>query len=109
MFPKEVLYSVLKARHPRRPAGHWVVMKTTIAGVDLFALVYAWLQSSVAYMVSTCGKSIRHVEDYYATFSNGYDNKETCAYPRPVIAHQTWHFFATDRHIQQGAAKDACP
>ena len=48
MFPKEVLYSVLKARHPRRPAGHWVVMKTTIAGVDLFALVYAWSQLSVA-------------------------------------------------------------
>ena len=92
MFPKEVLYSVLKARHPRRPAGHWVVMKTAIAGVDLFAMVYAWSQSSVAYMVSTCGKTIRHIEDYYSKFSDGYDNKETNAYPRPAIAHQIWHF-----------------
>ena len=40
MFQKEVLYTVLKARHPRRLAGHWVVMKSNIAGVDLFALVY---------------------------------------------------------------------
>ena len=67
-------------------------MKSNIAGVDLFALVYVWLQLSVAYMVSTCGKTICHIEDYYAKFSNVYDNKATCAYPRPVIAHQTWHF-----------------
>ena len=92
MFPKEALYAVLKARHSKRPAGHWVVMKTNIAGVDLFAIAYAWSQSSVAYMVSTCGKTIRHCEDYYAKFSDGYDNKETLAYPRPAIVHQTYHF-----------------
>ena len=43
-------------------------------------------------MVSTCGKTIRHVKDYYAKFSDGYDNKETCTYPRPASAYQTWHF-----------------
>ena len=91
MFLKEVLYTVLKGLHPRRSAGHWVVMKSNIAGVDLFALVYAWLQSSVASMVSTCGKTICHVKDYYAKFSDGYNNKEACAYPRLDIAHQTWH------------------
>ena len=89
IFPKEVLYAVLKTRHPRRPAGHWVVMKSNIAGVDLFALVYAWLQSSVAYMVLICGKTILHVEDYYAKFSDRYNNKETCVYPHTAIVHQT--------------------
>ena len=93
MFPKEVLYAVLKAHHPHQPVGHWVAMKSNITGVDLFTLVYAWSQSSVAYMVSTCSKTIHPIKDYYAKFSNGYNNKETCAYPRPAIAHQTWHFF----------------
>ena len=27
-FPKEVLEAILRARHPLRPAGHCVVMKT---------------------------------------------------------------------------------
>ena len=91
MFPKEVLYAVLKAHHPRRPAGHCIVMKSTIVGLDLFVLVYTWSQSSMAYMVLKCGKTIQYVEDYYTNFSNGYNNKETCAYPRPAIAHQMWY------------------
>ena len=91
-FPKDVLTAVLKARHPRRPAGHWVVMKTQISGVDLFIMVYAWSQSGFAYMISTCGKTVRHFEDYHSKFSDEYDNKDTNAYPRPAIAHQVYHF-----------------
>ena len=41
-FPMEVFYSILKARHGNRPAGHWVTMKATIGGVNVIAIAYAW-------------------------------------------------------------------
>ena len=85
IFPKEALYAVLKARHSKRPAGHWVVMKTNIAGVDLFARL-------VAVKCDVHGLYLWQGEEYYAKFSDGYDNKETLAYPRPAIVHQTYHF-----------------
>ena len=43
-FPKQVLHRVLLARHGSKPAGHWVVMQTTIADVEIFAMAYAWSQ-----------------------------------------------------------------
>ena len=44
MFPYTALHSVLVARHGDRPAGHWVTMATTIAGVQVIAIAYAWSQ-----------------------------------------------------------------
>ena len=41
-FPKQVLHKVLMACYPRYLAGHHVMMKATIVGVDLFALAYAY-------------------------------------------------------------------
>ena len=45
-------------------------------------------------MVPTCGKTIYHYEDYYVKYSNRYDNKDTCTYPRLAIDRQTWHFLS---------------
>jgi hypothetical protein len=42
-FPMQVLHKVLLTRHGPKPAGHWVVMQATIADVEIFAMVYAWL------------------------------------------------------------------
>ena len=55
LSPHAVLLSVLKARYPKKPAGHWVVMKTTISDVPIYAIAYAWSQSSVSYFVTTIG------------------------------------------------------
>ncbi len=44
-----VLYSVLLARYKTRPAGHWVVMKSVISGIDIFILVYAYSNKHDAY------------------------------------------------------------
>ena len=87
-----VLEEILRARHPLRPAGHWVVMKTRISGVDLFAMVYAWSQKGFSCMVSSCGKTVRHSEDYRSKYSDEYDNKCTHDYARPAVAHQLYHF-----------------
>jgi hypothetical protein len=34
LFPMQVLHAILQGRHGTRPAGHWVTVKTTIAGRD---------------------------------------------------------------------------
>lgn len=43
-FSMIVLYRILQARHGKRPLGHWIVIKTTIAEVELIAIAYAWSQ-----------------------------------------------------------------
>jgi hypothetical protein len=40
-------------------AGHHVVMKATISGVDLFLLAYAWSNKRTAYLVSKCGTTVQ--------------------------------------------------
>ena len=57
-YPHRILYDILMLRHPQRPAGHWVVMKANISGVDIFAMVYAWSSKGLTYIISTCGKTI---------------------------------------------------
>eukprot|EP00957_Ditylum_brightwellii_P183979 14014138-Ditylum_brightwellii.AAC.1 len=52
-IPNGYIVHHLKAHHKKKCLGHWVVMKETIAGVDLFACAYAWSQSFVSYFLST--------------------------------------------------------
>ena len=88
----KVLHAILVARYPERPAGHWVVMKTTIAGVDLFVMAYAWSQKGVAYFVSTAGKTIRHSTNYISRFEDEYGNVHEKQLPWPTIAHLLYEF-----------------
>ena len=69
-FPMQVLYKILLARHGSRPAGHWVVMQSKIADVELFAMAYAWSQRGVAYIVSTCGKTVMHDQPYISKYDS---------------------------------------
>ena len=63
-FSMKILHAVSIARHSSHPAGHWVVMQANIGGVELYVMVYAWSLKGVAYMVSSCGKTVRHEESY---------------------------------------------
>ena len=90
--PIDVIRSILLARYLTRPAGHWVVMKATISGVDLFLMAYGWSQKGIAYMVSTCGTTVRHTIDYRSKFPDGYGNTDSRSYPRPSIAHFLYEF-----------------
>ena len=91
-FLMQVLNEVLHARHSRRPAGHWAVMKARLAGVDLFVMVYSWSQQRTCYAVSTCGKTVRHATNYRSKYADAYDNTSANELPRPAVLHQLFHF-----------------
>ena len=91
-FPMKVLHAILCARHGARPAGHWVIMKATIGGVDLYVMAYAWSSKGVAYMVSSCGKTVMHEKPYVSKFEDEYGNVQTKELARPTIAHMLYEF-----------------
>ena len=82
-FPKKVLLAVLRSRHGTRSAGHWVVMRTEISGIKLFICGYAWSNSSVAYFVSTCGKTLPSPKKYMSNFEDDFGFAQTKELSRP--------------------------
>jgi hypothetical protein len=91
-FPKQVLHRVLLARHGSKPAGHWVVMQTTIADVEIFAMAYAWSQKGVAYMISSCGTTVMHEHPYLSRYEDDFGNVQEKELPRPTVAHMLYEF-----------------
>lgn len=79
-------------RKGNRPAGSWVVMTTTIAGVDLYVMAYAWSQKGIAYMVSSCGTTVTHESAYISKFEDEFGNVSSKELPRPAIAHMIYDF-----------------
>jgi hypothetical protein len=101
-FPMEALHSVLKARHGSRRAGHWVVMKTCIAGIDLVAMAYAWSQSSVAYFISSCGATEPSPFKYVSRFEDEWGRTASREIDRPQIAHFLYQYLPlVDEHNKQ--------
>ncbi|KAL7537556.1 hypothetical protein ACHAWF_005802 [Thalassiosira exigua] len=91
-FLMQVLHAVLRARYPRHTVGHRVMMKTPIAGVDIFVMAYASSNKGVAYMVSSCGKTVRHSKNYTLKFEDDFGNTQEKELPRPTIAHFLYEF-----------------
>jgi hypothetical protein len=56
-YPMVALKAIMKARHGTRPAGHWVVMRTTIESVSVLAMAYEWSQEGISFFISTCGST----------------------------------------------------
>ena len=90
--PAKVLAAILKARYPKRQAGHWVVTKTNLVGVDLCVMIYVWSHKRTTMVVSTSGKTIRHKIDYHSKFVDAFDNTTYKELPRPAVLHQAFHF-----------------
>lgn len=67
-------------------------MKATISGVELFVMAYAWSSRGVAYMVSTCGKTVMHRDAYMSRFEDEYGNVQEKELPRPAVAHFIYEF-----------------
>ena len=86
-YPMAALHAVLKARHGDRPAGHWVVMTTTIADVKVIAMAYAWSAKGVSYFVSTCGSTQPSPYKYIAKFEDDWGHAATKEIQRPMLAH----------------------
>jgi len=86
LFPRRPLDAVLRARHPKRMAGHWVVFKTVIKGVALIALAYAWSNNDVAHMISTVGNTQAGPQNYICfDVDTGCDGGDTKQCQRPHI------------------------
>ena len=91
-FPMQVLHTVLLARHGSKPAGHWVVMQTKIAGVELIAMAYAWSQKGIAYMISSCGRMVMHEQSYLSRYEDDFGNIQEKELPRPTVTHMLCEF-----------------
>jgi len=92
LYPKKPLHAILKACHGDNPAGHWVVMRSTIGGVPLFALAYAWSKAGVSYFLSTCGSTAVASEMYETNFEDEFGNIQTRKIPRPKVASFLYNF-----------------
>ena len=87
LYPYKALRAVLKARFGDCPAGHWVVMKTVISEVPMFALAYAWSQSGVSYFLSTCGTTNPSPPKYETSFEDDFGVAQYRQVERPYISH----------------------
>jgi len=86
LFPRGPLHAVLRARCPTRMAGHWVVFRSVIKGVNMLAIAYAWSNKDVAYVLTTVGNANSGPMNYIS-FDAGtcYDTCDTKQHPRPHI------------------------
>jgi Transposase IS4 len=101
-FPMAALHSVLSARHGNKPAGHWVTMTTTIDGIKVHAIAYAWSQKGVSYFVSTCGDTEPSVHKYQSLFEDEWGNTQVREINRPNIAHFLYMYLPLiDEHNKQ--------
>lgn len=101
-FPMKPLFAILKARFKTRPAGHWVTMKTEIAGVRLIAIAYAWSQRGVSYILSTCGSTEPSDKLYTSYFEDEFGNVGSKQILRPKIAHLLYEYLPlVDEHNKQ--------
>ena len=101
-YPVEALQDILLARHGTRPAGHWVVMRTEIAGVKLTAIAYAWSHSSIAFFITTCGSTKPSPVKYQSKFENEWGEVDFKEIDRPIILHLIYEFLPLiDEHNKQ--------
>ena len=101
-YPMRALLAVLKARYPKRAAGHWVTMTTTIGEVPLIAMVYAWSAKGTSFFLSTCGRTDPHPEPYRSCFEDDYGVATYKELQRPHLAHFLYDFLPLiDEHNKQ--------
>jgi hypothetical protein len=92
----------MKARHGSRPAGHWVVMRATIASVPLLAIAYAWSQKGVSYFISTCGSTEPDKMKYISKFEDEWGHTGSRMLDRPKIVHFLYEYLPLiDEHNKQ--------
>ena len=101
-FPMTAIHSVLTARCGDKPAGHWVVFKTTISNVKIAAIGYAWSHSSVSYFVTTCGSTHPAVNSYETHYEDEFGVVQTRKIRRPRILEWVYDYLPLlDEHNKQ--------
>ena len=83
MFPKKQLLTIPKARY-EHPAGHWVTLSATIAGVKMMAIAHAWSSRGVSLWITTVGDS-GNPSLHTTHYTNEVGETECKVIPRPDI------------------------
>jgi hypothetical protein len=77
-------------------------MKTNIAGVDLIAIVYAWIQRGCSYFISTCVCTEPSPIKYESKFEDDWGNTNIREIDRPEIIHFLYEYLPLiDKHNKQ--------
>jgi hypothetical protein len=91
-YPMGALHAVIKARFGTKIAGHWVTMTTTISGINMMDMAYAWSQKGISYFLSTCGSTEVSSVLYRSAFEDEFGNVNYKFLPCPQIAHFTFEY-----------------
>jgi hypothetical protein len=83
--------------------GNWVTMSTTVAGVKLMAIAYAWSAKGTSFFITTIGSTEVADEMYTTSFEDDYGVVGTVDIPRPSICSFLYKMLPTiDEHNRQG-------
>jgi hypothetical protein len=92
LYPTKALHGILRSRFGDKAAGHWIVMTTTIAGVKLATIAYAWSQRGMSYFLSTCGSTSPSSIMYQSNFEDEFGNMDLKMLPRPQVCHFLYEY-----------------
>jgi hypothetical protein len=96
------LHAILKSRCGSKFSGRWVVMTTTIAGIEMLVLAYSWRQRGVPYFWLTCGNTAMSSVAYRSTFEDDFGNVDYKFLPRPQLAYFVFEYLPLiDNHNKQ--------
>ena len=102
LFPMRPLLAVMKARYGERVAGKWVVFTSTVAGVKLIAVAYAWSMKGISYFISTCGNTNPSSVLYKSNFEDEFGGVGYKMIQRPKLAEFLYQFLPIiDEHNKQ--------
>jgi hypothetical protein len=102
LYPMPVLHKILLARHGNKPTGHWVVMTTTIAGMKLLAIAFAWSQKGVSCFILTCGSTKSSPIKYESKFEEEWGNNNFCEINQLDVVHFLYEYLPLiDEHSKQ--------
>jgi hypothetical protein len=93
---------VLRARFKERPAGHWVVFRTTYQDVNVIAMAYAWSMRGTSYVISTCGSTDPCDEMCTTYFEDEHGHVSYKEISRPKLANMIYEYLPLiDEHNKQ--------
>ena len=98
----KVLHKILQVQFEDLPAGHWVTMSTMISGIPIYIIAYAWSQRGVSYMISTCGITAPHQDNYLSQLEDDCGNVTAKEINRPCISNFLYEYLTLiDEHNKQ--------
>jgi hypothetical protein len=104
-YPMGALHAVIKARFGTKVTGHWLTVTTTIAGIKMIVMDYAWSQRGISFFLSACGSTEVSSVLHRSAFEDEFGNIDYKFLPLPQIAYFTFEYLPLiDEHNTQHRA-----